>query len=552
MSTVTGQGEAVPTRAEGSRVPQLIGWCSVLIGLIGAVWIWQHRPVRPPYSERRFSSADRAGFSGFQGDRFRPPMYMITGGWGGFGTHDGRVRLPQRAPRYLANLAAQAGDYVVSVRQVMGSDNASGRNLYANRPPDAIRGPLERMSLSLQVMSPKEEAVANVSDFAAHLVATDDKGRRLASVSNFSMVDFPRGKARVVEMETPAPDAQYLKTLEGEIILRKYGSTKPESRTFRIENVPLPVTNHVFGVVSAAYVDASHLTAAPSGPALSNTAISSRLLTGKDADLFRDSFPPARPEPNPLGLPSRVVLRPELENRLRLYTASSEGKTPDVWECSLKPRVGLDGEIPLTLELKQGQNTMPLRAEVSVWENEPALVLLSARDHKGRSLAVWLQLYLDAPPDEEDSSPLPQRPVPAGQGERGAAMHGQIAFEGVPLRYGRAALEVLHWDATANAWNKPVLAKVMLDQDGAWNFANLSPGRYRVRIVSAQPYRSGMSPNGRDADFLRRRYGMTSPLWQNETQEMTVRAGAFAELQLCNLTDSKRLASARPLPLNEK
>jgi hypothetical protein len=130
----------------------------------------------------------------------------------------------------------------------------------------------------------------------------DDRNRRHESSDYGPVQPFENGLARIVSIKQVSRESRYLKYIEGHIALQPLGSGSAtdavEKIPFRIENIPLPVENHLYGVAAAAYLPSTMTTAAKSSGTVAE-------LRGTKTRAVDSLFPPFTPEPNPLGVPNR-------------------------------------------------------------------------------------------------------------------------------------------------------------------------------------------------------------------------------------------------------
>ncbi|HZP82011.1 MAG TPA: hypothetical protein VFB21_10260 [Chthonomonadaceae bacterium] len=583
MKSAARHSETTPTEAQAPLSPRLPGkapsqqilgailCAGILFSLAAGVVVWRSRnTARTPKIRRgEFPRMQPNGFRRFSGGMMMLGMGPDPRFGGGMRGAFGRFEPPPE-PRYVANLVGTTGAYIVSVRQVL-SDGRGGY-LYFNPAPEQLqrRTQLPDIVLSMQVMSASDAAMARVADFASDLVVYDDTGHRLDVMDTHRIVRFSHGCSRMIRLKAPAPNARFLKRIEGgitlgapgvpptarlaeETLLRKGAGSpvrapggpvvpvslrqveKGPGLKFQIENVPLPMTTHVYGVAAARFLDTA--TAARVGAEGGGNEI--QILTGTRAKELRGLFPPFTEEPGPLHLPTRLILVPEATNRFQvpIPALSSGGSEPPALQCTLTPRLGPDGEIALKASAaQQGAGGPAAEIALSAWDNAPFLLVIPAkhpaiRATANRPLALWLHLFLDMPPPERLGVGQAPVPFPAVKGERGGALVGQLKAGGEPLGLGVINVRVTRLDEHGTPQGKPLTVETTLDSEGKWGFANLSPGRYRVQLLEVQPYLSQATTASSLPNYLRRRFGVKTFGWQNETQEnVIVRAGGQTRL----------------------
>lgn len=580
MKSAPRHSETTPTDAQTPRPPgkvpnqQVIGailCAGILFSLAAGVMAWRSRiTTRAPKVHRdEFPRMQPNGFRRSPGGLMMLGMGPGPGFSGGMRGFRGSLE-PPAEPRYVANLVGTAGEYIVSVRQVL--TDGRGGHLYFNPSPEQLqhREELPGIILSMQVMSASGAAMEKVADFASDLTVVDDTGQRLEVKDVHRIIRFSHGCNRMIRLKSPAPNARFLKRIEGSIALGAAGSppgtrlaedaslrkeaggtaresdepvepvslrqvAKGSGLKFRIENVPLPMTSHVYGVAAARFLDKA--TAARIGAEGGGSEI--QLLTGTRAKELSHLFPPFTEEPGPLHLPTRLILVPGESNRflVPIPAPSSGSSVPPALQCTLTPRLGPDGEIALKASAaQQGAAGSPIETALTAWDNAPFLLVIPAQNPAiratgNRPLALWLHLFLEMPPPDHLGVGLTSVPFPAVKGERGGALVGQLKAGGEPLGLGVVNIKVTRLDEHGTPQGEPVTVDTPLDTEGEWSFANLSPGRYRVQLLDAQPYLSQVTEASSLPNYLRRRFGVKTFGWQNETQEnVVVRAGGQTRL----------------------
>lgn len=541
-----GRGESKANQPRANRIIQaasVVAWCCVLLGLAGAITLWnlrtQARRRRPANGHAEISSM-QAAMSTMRGDG-----KSLKGGFGFM--LSGSNRAPTRLPRYIANLATEVDDYVVSVRQVLGS--VSGQNLYNNYRPQFKRPRLDRPTLSIQIMAPEERSIARIRAFPLNVTAEDEKGRRLSTVDSMERITFPKGMARLVTFSDIDPTARYLKFVEGEFVTARPGAGADQTvrHRFRIENVPLPVKNHVFGVSALTLVDQQRL---PVSATRSPEEV--HLLNGKAAAGIRRLFPPFAPETNRLGLPNRLLLQEGVLSRFFLDTVSASDRRsrfPALF-CALKVQPKEAGEIEVEWSLgRAGKPEETVRAVQRLWDDEPAVFVLPARrvlkqQPAGRWIAVLLHLYQEMPIQRPYFGPA-LTPFPT-DGKVGGALVGRVKAGGEPLRNGRVQLMIERLDPDFQSSEGVTRSHIPLDKEGTWRFGNMMPGRYRLTLEEAQPYYSAFTKPVPWEEYLRRRYGISEPVWSPSTQEIVVTPGGFSDLKTWNAGQGQTRAGSLP------
>lgn len=528
--------QSLPTKSSDTTLRR-IALGSILLGVIAGVWIWQRRPslktaprqpatqqqimqgMTPPAEmnpERLGSPAATSG--GFSYSPYPSRPMGLVGGRPG----ERMQRIPQAMPRYFANLSSQAGPFVVTIRQVMETNAAV--DLYMNRPPISPYPGFVRGSVSLQIMCTDKALLEQVSDFAAHLTYTDDRNRRYDSPFAGPVQAFENGQARIVYLPRTPRDLRYLKRIEGDIVLKPASGTgkqKERRIPFLIENVPLPVENHLFGVAAAAYLPSEYHSLARSAEKQGD------LLLVRDSAARRATtlFPPFKPDPHPLKLPNRLLMQPEASNK---FQVPLPGGTQFL-SCTLKPVFAQDGEIRTFCRLEGSLPGSPaLQASFSLWDNEPVVLLFPERAlfpnaSGNRQMALRLHCYLQLLSDWLPMS----SPFPATTGERGASITGQALVRSEPVRRGTIRLKIERLDGDALMAREPMEVEPFLDEEGRFRLTNFSPGLYRIEAIGVTPYRSRVVETSAPQEHLCRRYGLKNPVFlEAQRNNLLVRGGA--------------------------
>lgn len=522
---------------------------TLLAGAALAGWIWHQRPQAPGRTPGAPPPATTSSVRAGVMSGMIPPSAGVApaSGTGSFpylppaevwkqSLLSGRFpRTPQPIPRYFANLATQVGPYVVSIRQVI-LESKRRFDLYTNQPEGTVRPAGDPISLSLQVMCATPEPLQRVADFASRLVLTDNRGQRYVCDNAGQLQTFERGMARIVGSVRLSPDAHYLKSVEGQIRLEPdpAGGADAQARhtlSFRIQNVPLPVENHLFGVASAVFLPPEH--------ARAFTVTGSLVaLAPQHTRRLNRLFPPYVPEPGPLRLPNRLLLQSDVTNAF--LVPLPEGEPP--LQCTLRPVLGTDGEIQAECTLAMaGSSGKPVRASLRFWDDEPQVLLCSERAlnpdaRSARPIALWIHLYTDRPAEWHPTT----SPFPATGRERGGSLIGQVRLGQHPLSRGTVRLEIASLDATSGTYQNATELEMMLDAEGRWCLANIAPGTYRVRALRALPYRSAVVRTSDPDAYLRRRCGLKSPvLLQADQSGLRVHGGRQVTVKPFILAEQK-------------
>src|SRR5262249_39079937 len=111
-------------------------------------------------------------------------------------------------------------------------------------------------------------------------------------------------------------------------------------------------------------------------------------------------------------------------------------------------------------------------------------------------------------------------------------IRGQLLAGEEPLRYFQARLEIRALEPNGERSLRPKLLDISLSKDGRWRLSNLSPGKYRVRLVGdVAPYHSPVFPRGEWKSYMARRYGILKPAWQLPPDEIViVRPGSMTNI----------------------
>ena len=192
-----------------------------------------------------------------------------------FGRHDRQGMDAGRQPLYMANLACQTSDYIVSARRVR-----SMSFVYDTNPPYGANTAIaEPLRLSLQIMSTRSGQMQQFDHISADVTVMDNTGKRLAILEAGREFSFPKGLGYVVSLSVPSPSAAYVSRINGVIHLISdhpagsavarpapasssvmpgsaptLASSNVTNLPFHIENVPLPWKLRIFGMAGAAII----------------------------------------------------------------------------------------------------------------------------------------------------------------------------------------------------------------------------------------------------------------------------------------------------------
>jgi hypothetical protein len=394
--------------------------------------------------------------------------------------------------------------------------------------PDHHRSGGSECLISLQVMTPIPEAQGRLVGFCENIFAIDSTGHRMTPMVMGRGMPFHGGEARLVLMRGPAEGASYLRTIEGDLRIAGRAGGPDERHAFRIRNVPLSGSGHVYGVAAAAYCD--RLPEVPPDRAATTPEGFPVFTFGRSAALRR-FFPPHVPEPSPLHLPDWLLLQPGLRDPFRVYVAPAPGRSAPPLDCQVVSEVGSVGDVTLKLALL-GPVRRPVDLRVKLWNDEPEVVAVPAARLLGGGdkglVLLWLRCSLDPPMPEGGEQVVDPSPIPVGRSGRGGTVNGQVLVRNDPLMSGHARIDV----ATAREDGTPagpwVPVEVALDGEGRWRFVNMAPGVYRIRLVGAGPVRSFANPRIAWTAYVLARYGIADPVWTDVEQQIVVRPGGFS------------------------
>ncbi len=425
---------------------------------------------------------------------------------------------PQPTPRYIANMATTVGEYVVSVRQVIGT--MSNQNLLSE-----VDIPLDQVILSLQVMALTERAEKALKGFGESITAVDSQGKSLTTQENKAPVPFPKGLGQLFRLSAPDKKADTLRTVSGEVVLKtKSGTSK--KLPFQIKNVFLPLQRHCYGTAALGYLSdeqTKHFTK----PQNSTEAAS---LTSPYAVLVKNPFPPYAPEPDPINQPTRLILSQSYPNEFTLHLPKeAKGESKEVVNCILSIKEAKNGVIEGTFSLTKQGGKEQMESPFRVWDGEPGLFLLPTfPHHQGKPLALRLHLfshfYQDVPPISDF---IPNAPFTLPTGQRGALVSGQTLVEDAPLPGGRLRLTITPQNPSGKAQGVTLL----FGESGKWQLGNFPPGIYQVQLTFLE-IRRRVSNNQTPEEYIRYRYGLKQLKIENQTQDgIEIRPGGVIHLK---------------------
>ncbi len=431
---------------------------------------------------------------------------------------------PQPVPRYLANMATKTGDYVVSVRQVIG--NTGGQNLLAGNAT-----PLAQVILSVQAVALTDEGEKALQGFSATLTAEDDTHARLNTVQTKAPVRFKRGLGQLFQLSAPNVNAKRLLSLNGEVTLKTDSGTD-KRLAFQLKNVSLPYTSHYYGVASLGYLsdEEAKRFAQPQNPS------DFPFINSPDIVFFKKPFPPYAPESNPIQLPSRVMLSPLFPNDFALYLPSDKaGGATKFLNCSLRIHSEKEGAIEgaMTVSLPGGEAKA---SRFQVWDGEAGLFLLPGfAPSGGKPLALRLQLFVHAFQDRYVMSDyIPSASFTLAAGQRGALVSGQMLAGKAPIPGGLVHLEITPRDTSL----KPQTVSLYFSESGEWKLGNFAPGIYDFRVDFIDVRRSTLYSKFSSREYLRYRYGFKRVRIENQIQRgVNVRQGGVISLKPFRLVE---------------
>lgn len=526
----------------------------VIAGIVSVVWMWREQTrarthvsasdivSRMENEYRRAAMGGRADVS--RTDFAIPATYTLNG-----------PPRPAPVPRYYANLATDVGDYVVSVRQVI--TDYSSYNLFLAPAGQHSLLTDHSFALSIQVLAKNADAFRRIRDYAVNLTAVDDQGDVHPCDLRYDSVSFPNGLARLVHFHGVDVRTRYLKELTGEILLSDADSGRQsldQSRPpggsgardaaadptvqrlkFAISNVPLPMNPLVYGVTAARYVTKKEAQAA--GVAGPTSGQRCAVLTGDRMAGLRRLFPPYVEEPEPLKLPSRLIMIPDVPNRLNLGAVG--GKQAATVKCALTPRIGEDGDIRCGVDVTGPNGLERVRTDVDLWDREQAIVVLPAPGMQGKTLlALLLHLYLDV----QSSPPADSfrvNPFLARSGDRGGVIVGEVHVRNRALRGGVVQLEVARTDERGRIPGESAVLEIAIDRDGGWELPNLAAGHYDIKLRGLLPSATRFGNTRSPLGYMRHRFGFKQPAWNRSGLEhVALKAGGLVRLAPWVLADA--------------
>ncbi|MCX6381386.1 MAG: hypothetical protein NT023_18240 [Armatimonadetes bacterium] len=503
-----------PLRFKGGRFATLV---FVAIFVLGTTLFLSNRSRR----HRSAASLSQVGPSPEARER-------LKGGGGGPG-EPLRANIkemgPQPTPRYVANMATTTGEYVVSVRQVIGT--SAGQNLLSDS--NAL---LEQVILSIQVMALSDRAERSLTKIGAQLTAEDDQGKHLDTAQTKAPVRFHRGLGQLFELTAPTPNAKRLLSVSGEIVLR---TEKGESSTlpFHLKNVFLPLMRHYYGTAALGYLLEEE---AKQFVQPQNTS-DFPYINSPEAVLFKKPFPPYSPEPAPVQLPTRVILSRTFPNELILHLPPEKGVgSKQFLNCTLRVQAENEGAIDGTITLSLPGSSEVKESRFRVWTGEAGLLLLP--DFAPRSgKRLGLRLHLLSHPNQESNRPadyIPSAPFALKPGQRGALVSGQIMVGKAPVPGGRMRLEITPRDLTIKRQN----VVLFFGESGEWQLGNFAPGVYRFHLDFLDVRHLRTSDMTLPEEYLRYRYGFHQIKIENQTQQdVEVRPGGVIRLKPFRLVE---------------
>jgi hypothetical protein len=555
-----------PARSVAGRAPKFssirgewVGTCVALLFLVtslgASAWIIQRRQAERQKSRFRGGTPVAT-----RGDREQAGLPARLVGPPG-----------QRAPgiaRYFSNLATKAGNYHVSVRYIIGEHFQQGllNNIPQERSP--IPSPA-KWTLAIQLIAEAPKELSRIRNFATRLIVEDEQGKRQELLPAQKAIEMADTRTLFRFYTLPKTEVFTLRSLEGEILLGPPGESnfaaaasdeqvyswepkheaEGERLPFRLNHIPLPRASRLFGNASLAYLAPDQCADAmplPEGFAL---------ITGQQAHSLTTQF--TLRGPAPLELPCRLVIAPGLPAVFQVAIPAGRAPSPaspKTLETQVVARLGNDGEINLAAQFQS--KDAPLRVSARIWNGEPVILLLPDALRppdapSGCRLAMRVRLSLDLPTDYIPSFSS-RTPFPAQGKERGGVLVGQARVGREPMGFGNLRLSVQRQQGSSGAWGVPMAVSITLDKDGQWRFANLAPGRYRIRLTKFDPYRTWLARHSPLPDYLRRRYALQNPILTNEEQnDIVVRPGGYTSLRPFMVVDAPRSAQ-NSVPAKER
>jgi hypothetical protein len=476
-----------------------------------ASWVKRTAPLRKQ-RERAFREQPFRGWPGpspmmgLMGPGMMGPGMMAPGMVPGFGPMGPFF---SREPRLLVTLSTQAGPFTVTVRHIRAEDGLRTINM----PFDGNTDSVGRFLISIQLLSRDPQAVRQSRLLRGSLRAIDNTGKILRAFpperESMERNELTNGGVRYsYVMEAPAPSAQYLTRLEGEIQILDSYSRIP----FRLTNIPLPNCPRLFGQAAPRVLSAKAAAGLPSQMIV---------VSGPKVDaLSRESTP----APEASFFPPQQLLMPD-KLPVSMGVPTPEGP---VW-LQLTSRLGPMGSIHISLRIAQSEYSPKMMEEENwkgrIWEGDTLFIVLPARKNEPRK-AVALRIHRDILPPIATINDAPPPLFPASRGMPGGAITTGVIVGNQP--FGPGSMKIRLWQRVGNRWSEPQDTFVVLSNNGEFILANLQPGEYRMeRILDTL---TPLLPRGEKLDSLERylqfRYGLRNGAWEGQIVEhIIVRGG---------------------------
>jgi hypothetical protein len=443
------------------------------------------RARKPPPMPVVVSQTNSPGMFGYAGSR-----YILMPG--------SSIRLAQE-PRLFASMAARAGAYLISVRQLY-SGNYMRHILHRN---GAYGEPLGKIQIVLQTM-PLRDTKASYHIDLTSLKAVDDTGRALNAVpsadNTSKPIALPNCAVQMAALEEPDVQSRTLQSLSGTLVETDSNGTTRRI-PFTLTNLPLPVGKRMFGKMTPGKIEIAKAKHLPDGLTV---------ILGLEAERLSTQ---AQPCTEYSALPEQqLVIAPGLPTKIGI--PEEQGDSRIVLKVTAAP-MGM-----MQIEMRDREHTWKGKA----FDCEPILIVRPKETRGKTRKVVMIRLSRDTSYQRNmPSAPLSFIPPP---GQAGGAIMSGVVVQGRPFGEGFTLIKM--WRYEEKGVSPPKVLRVPISADGTYTLPNVSPGRYRMErfakdLIPVLPYDETPGPI---EEFLLHRFDAAEGRWTGETvDDIVVRSG---------------------------